>query len=268
MVRRAFSAVVALLAASGVADQVSAETPRHQCHRHAGGREPGPSLRRCPHPARLRGQKARPPAPQWRTSFGSERRTEPARTKPATAVDADIVLLQGVTDVPLLRRWFPAGSGALSCRGRSIPPSPKPQPRSRQPRLPSLARGLRMTGQDHLLELADASGRGKGEVAAAGTAVRILIEGRQTWALSVLLPEKCGQECPGQDVHRKWSDARKAENVRHVTGGLFRTPTGSEPKCGLYGLMLEPAPPPPRQAIIAAVETPQLGCVASVSVAK
>ena len=112
---------------------------------------------------------ADPPAPQWRTSFGSERRSEPVKAKSSTSVDADIVLLQGVTHVPTLRRWFPAGQWRLvvsrQIHAASADPDANATVADRAP-IPTTAvavrlrRGLRVTGQDHLLELADASGRG------------------------------------------------------------------------------------------------------------
>lgn len=220
-----------------------------------------------------------PPAPQWRTTFGSERRSEPVKAKPSTSVDADIVLLQGVTDVPNLRRWFPAGQWRLVV-SRQIQAARVDLnvPASDLDRAPvpttavavRLRRGLRVTGQDHLLELADATGRGPAAVTAAGTAVRVLIEGRQTWALSVLLPEDCGDDCPGRIALDRWHQDREPEEIRRVTGGRF-APASAKSKsvgCGSYGLRLDPAPPPPRQPYVAATLTPLLGCAALVSVAK
>ncbi len=219
--------------------------------------------------------KSADPAPQWRTTFGSERRSESVKAKPPTAVDADIVLLQGVTDVPTLRRWFPAGQWRLvvsrQIHAANAEADAGPTTADRVP-LPTTAvavrlrRGLRVTGQDHLLEMADASGRGPAAVTAAGTAVRVFIDGRQTWAVSVLLPEDCGDDCPGRKALERWHQAREREDIRRVTGGRFAPVTSAG--CGSYGLRLDPAPPPPRPPYVAATLTPPLGCTASVSVAK
>jgi hypothetical protein len=220
---------------------------------------------------------ADPPAPQWRTTFGSERRSDPVKAKPSTSVDADIVLLQGVTDVPTLRRWFPAGQWRLvvsrQIHATSADPSENATVVDRAP-VPTTAvavrlrRGLRVTGQDHLLELSDASGRGPAAVTAAGTAVRVFIEGRQTWAVSVLLPEDCGSDCPGRIALDRWHQDREREEIRRVTGGRFAPAAAGSVGCGSYGLRLDPAPPPPRQPYVAARLTPLLGCAALVSVAK
>jgi hypothetical protein len=223
------------------------------------------------------------PAPQWRTSFGSERRSAPTTVKSKTSVDADIVLLQGVTDIRALRRWFPAGQwrlvasrqlfAALPGEGASAPPSP-----STATPVPSTAvavrlrRGLRLTAQTHLLELADALGNPDTPTAAA-TAVRVLIDNRETWAVSVLLPEACTTACPGRDALHRWLASRTAENVRIVTGGRFHPPADpSRPPmpsgCAQFGLRLDPAPPPPRQSFVPALLTERLGCAATTTVAK
>lgn len=214
------------------------------------------------------------PAPQWRTSFGSERRSEPVMSKPSTAVDADIVLLQGVTEVPTLRRWFPAGqwrlvvSRQLSAAVANSEVSPVPTTAVAV----RLRRGLRLTGQTHLLELADALGQGPTAITAAGTAVRVLIDGRQTWAISVLLPENCGDDCPGRAALENWHREREREDIRRVTGGRFERASAADARstdgCRQFGLRLDPAPPPPRQRFTIAAETALHGCSASVSVSK
>jgi hypothetical protein len=215
--------------------------------------------------------------PRWRTSFGSERRSEDAATKPATGVDADIVLLQGVTDVPALRRWFPAGQWRVVASRQLIARAVADGPavKSAGP-VPSTAiavrlrRGLRVTAQTHLPELADALGQGPDAPTAAGTAVRVMIANRQTWAVSVHLPENCAPGCPGREALQRWHDARAAENVRRVTGGLFETSAtvANSSACAQFGLRLDPPPPPPRPSFTPSTLTPDLGCAAEVAVAK
>ena len=214
------------------------------------------------------------PAPRWRTSFGSERRSEPAVTQPSSGVDADIVLLQGVTDVPTLRRWFPAGQWRLVA-SRQLIARPETEANALAPAPPivpstavaiRLRRGLRITAQIHLTELADA--HGSGHATPAGTAVRVMIDNRETWAVSVDLPENCAEDCPGRAALGRWSDARATENVRRVTGGRFKPDAATSSECGQFGLRLDPPPPAPRPGYTLSTLTPDLGCAASVSVAK
>lgn len=218
-----------------------------------------------------------PPA-QWRTSFGSERRSEVKAPEPsakmptAGGVEADIVLLQGVTDVRRLRSWFPAGQWRLITsrhfRGDGNNPvdgeatastvaSPATAVALR------LRPGLRVTGRDHLPEAADASGEPAS--VATMTAVKIRYENRETWAVSVLLPEDCSVTCPELTALDRWHETRAAENVRRVTGGRLAPQTAG---CNGFGLRLDPPPPPPRPSYVAASLTPGLGCAATVSVAK
>ena len=216
--------------------------------------------------------------PAWRTSFGSERRSEAERAKPQTAVDADIVMLQGVHDIRALRQWFPAREWRLVVSRQMLlraEPSLAAEGTTRHPATAVAVRyrpGLRVTGQDHLLELADALGEGPSRPTAAATAVRVLIDGRETWAVSVLLPQECvtmaDPQCPGQAALARWHSARAEEGVRRVTGGRFAMETGAEDRCALYGLRLDPAPPPPRPQFTPARSTPTLGCAADVIVTK
>jgi hypothetical protein len=211
-------------------------------------------------------------APQWRTSFGSERRSEVKAPKPSAGVEADIVLLQGVSDVRRLRSWFPAGQWRLITSrhfarsdgdgvddeaAASSVPSPATAVALR------LRPGLRVTGKDQVLAVTDASG--KPAAAATVTAVKIRYENRETWAVSVLLPEDCAVSCPERTAIDRWHETRSAENVRRVTGGRL---TPQSPGCDGFGLRLDPPPPPPRLSYVAASLTPKFGCAATVSVAK
>jgi hypothetical protein len=243
-------------------------------------------------------KKPEAPTPPWRTSFGSERRSEAQTAKPDTAVDADIVMLQGVSDIRALRQWFPAGQWRLvlsrqAFAGAREPVKPEaalstpepeaalaiPEPEAAQG-VPvpitavavRLRRGLRVTGQQHLLDLADALGEGPAKPTPAGTAVRVLIEGRETWAVSVLLPDACartdGPPCPGRAALERWHAAREAEGVRRVTGGRFGAGEPASGSCGGFGLRLDPPPPPPKAHYTAAAPSKALGCAAAVTVTK
>jgi hypothetical protein len=230
----------------------------------------------------LKTRKRQTITPTWRTSFGSERLSEPKFSKPETAVEADIVMLQRVHDIRALRQWFPAGQWRLIVSrqallrvdgsqtgygaGDGVVPLPTTAVAVRyQP-------GLRVTGQDHLLDLADALGKGDTQPSAAGTAVRVLIDGRETWAISVILPEECilnkDRQCPGLEALSQWHADREADGVRRVTGGRFAPGMGDAEACARFGLRLDPAPPPPRQPYKEAAPTPDLGCAAAVTVVK
>lgn len=220
---------------------------------------------------------AKPEAPpaQWRTSFGSERRSEPARPKPKAAIDADIVLLQGVTDVRAMRAWFPAGQWRLIASphvfagsGDEMQASP-PSPTAPIPATAVAVRlrpGLRITARDYLPEVAGPAGDAPS--GAAATAARIRFANRETWAVSVLLPDDCAGNCPQRRALDRWHEERAAENVRRVTGGRFAPGNSSSTGCAAFGLRLDPPPPSPRPAYTAASLTPDLGCTATVSVVK
>jgi len=240
--------------------------------------------------ASLPGVKARKPEaspPQWRTSFGSERRSEAPPAKPDTAVDADIVMLQGVTDYKTLRRWFPAGQWRLVVSRQLVASSASTDPVAAEstppPQVPTtavavrLTRGLRLTGEEHLLTMsytgdAPNAGSSPAETAAAGTAVRVRIGGRETWAVSVLLPASCSDEtalsCPARAALERWHAAKEAEGARRATGGRFAPRTGAGASCNAFGLRLDPAPKPPKAQYTAAAPTADLGCAASVTVAR
>lgn len=77
-----------------------------------------------PYAAAMRQIKSAPAS--WRTSFGSERRTLPAPQLPdASLIDADVVLLQGVTNPRALRRIFPARRWRLILTRRALENLPK-----------------------------------------------------------------------------------------------------------------------------------------------
>jgi hypothetical protein len=219
--------------------------------------------------------KSAAPTAQWRTSFGSERRSEPARPKPKAAIDADIVLLQGVTDVRAMRAWFPAGqwrliasphvfagSGDEMDSSASAPPTPIPATAVAV----RLRPGLRITAKDHLPEIAGPAGDAPD--GATATAARIRFAKRETWAVSVVLPDGCAGTCPQRIALDRWHEERAAENVRRVTGGRFAPGSSAATGCAGFGLRLDPAPPPPRPAYTTASLMPDVGCAATVFVAK
>lgn len=273
------TAIAAILLCTGLSARAHAEPPA------ADPETPAPTLTILSVDATtLPGMKDRAktaPPPAWRTSFGSERRSAPERMKPAASVAADLVLLQGVRDVPTLRQWFPAREWKLVVSRQLLIADATPDQLATAPASPvpttaiavRYQPGLRVTAQDHLMNLTAAGGADGPPPAAAGTAVRIQIAGRETWALSVLLPEACfapgAPTCPGFAELEQWHARQQASGVRRVTGGRF-TPPKPEPTdaCARFAIRLDPAPQPPKPQLSLAAVTPELGCSAAVTVTK
>lgn len=220
-----------------------------------------------------------PPKPSWRTTFGSERRSEPKTDVGPETFDADVVLLQGVTAVRILRRLFPARHWRLIVSRQVLTTDDPLAPWSRDAVAPvpttavavRYQEGLRVTGQDHLMALASPAADGLAEPRpAAGTAVRLQRSGTTLWALSVhLTPRSCDPDepdCREPKALAEWRRERASEGEAVVTGGRLAT---QEPSA-------LPPPPCPQQAIsvagiTASAETPmlspgsseeRLGCVA------
>jgi len=185
---------------------------------------------------------APPQAPAWRTTFGSERRAEAEiSTIPATqamSVDADVVLLQGVSDVAALRRLFQPRSWRLVV-SRRMQPSGEPSSAYAGPtlntalpvRVTAIAvrakRGLRITGREHILDLARAEEGAGGAMPPSATVVRIADGTRLLWLLSAALPEACsgkGAECPAQRRISDWQQSKLSAGQATVIGGRLTRP--------------------------------------------
>lgn len=201
----------------------------------------------------------KPPAhaSTWRTSFGSERKsdgdinsspaTQTTQAPQTTGVDADVVLLQGVSDVAVLRRLFPPRSWRLVVSRRALPgraaaPSPG------LARVTAVAvrakRGLRITGRDHTLDLQSAEDSGTS--GASATAVRVADGPRVIWFVSVMLPEACraqSVECAPRKKLAEWRQAKRDAGQTTVVGGLYSDATPATPEAGI------PKPPCSHQAI-------------------
>ncbi len=177
-------------------------------------------------------------ASTWRTTFGSERRTEAEiSTIPAPqamSVDADVVLLQGVSDVAVLRRLFQPRNWRLVVSRRVLPTSSTgaaytgPTLNTAMPvRVTAIAvrakRGLRIIGREHILDLARADDA-PGATAPSATVVRIADGTRLLWLLSVALPDACsskGAECPSQQRIADWQQSKLSAGQATVVGGKF-----------------------------------------------
>lgn len=134
--------------------------------------EPGASL--APQPAP-------PPPPTFRHTFGSERRMPEqhlALRADTTGLAADVVLLQGITDVQAVRRLFPAASWTVLMSRQVANWQASTQ------RLPTTgiavrhSTDFRASRQEHFVPPADLA-------APAATAVLLRSRDRQLWLLSV-----------------------------------------------------------------------------------
>lgn len=195
---------------------------------------------------------------QWRTSFGSERRSDPEPEPVGGAIDADVVLIQGVTAIKAVRRHFPAKAWRLIVSRQMLASDDPLDPWSRDATtaIPVTAvavryqEGLKVTGQEHLMELASAAADGMARPRpAAGTAVRLQFRGRTLWALSVdLSPGSCGADEPGCTEPKallSWRLAKSSGGEETVTGGRLTA----------HDHTALPPPPCLHQALMA--ETPE-----------
>lgn len=167
---------------------------------------------------------------RWRTSFGSERRTQAPRPEPAAlTIDADAVLLQGVTDARVLKRLFPAREWRLVVSRQMFQ-----APERRHPLTAIAVRareGMRITAREHLLaddpaDPEDAAG------ATGATAVRLAAMGRNLWLLSAALPGDCasaGAPCPPRQRIAEWEAGKTHAGDETVVGGTHVTVTVSLP---------------------------------------
>ena len=183
--------------------------------------------------ARLR-EKTGEQKPSWRTSFGSERRTAATAKTGGGEIGADVVLLQGLSSVREARRYFPARFWKIVV-SRQILENDDPldpwaeEAYSDHPTTAIAIRyqeGVRVTAQDHLLDLAAAGAQpGSHEALAAGTAVRLNAGLRTLWFLSVELSPECvasGTSCPALVRFETWRNHHRLESDGTIAGGRFR----------------------------------------------
>lgn len=165
--------------------------------------------------------------PTWRHTFGAERRSPAQVVFDVRTPDADVVLLQGVSRLSEARRLLPARgwklivSRQLAERATSGTDNPPP--------LTAIAvryrQGLRITGQQHLPELVAPALLGQSDAAAAGaagTAIRLLADGKALWLVSVSLAATCQKAatlCPTRDKLEEWIAARRQAGETVIVGG-------------------------------------------------
>ena len=172
-----------------------------------------------------------PPAPvppPFRHTFGAERRTPPAKSQPPVglgAIDADVVLVTGITDLTGARAMFPARSWRLLPARPVAAPSDVAVSGSRAPR-PFTAIALRY--RPDLRMVADIASEGpeqgsdptrdaeRGQVVLA----RMTISGRPLWLASVDFTA-CPAPCKPTPAFDHWLTGRRTAGEAVVIAGRF-----------------------------------------------
>jgi hypothetical protein len=171
--------------------------------------------------------------PSWRTSFGSERESKPIPKAAVPGLDADVVLLQGVTNLKDLSRVFPGRWWKVVVSRQMVLTDDPVDPRSyeavsNEPATAVAVRyqaGLRIAGQDHFLEHSQPRGiaSSRAERLVAGTAVRLNIGGRFVWVASVAFTHDCADSstpCLQRDALETWRQNKLASGEAVIAGGL------------------------------------------------
>ncbi len=216
----------------------------------------------------------------WRTSFGSERRSAPEVKVPKSALDADVVLLTGVTRIGSVRRLLPAKDWKLVVSRQTLaaddsPPSSKAggsAARSLTAVAVRLQGGVRVTREEHLAALAPpAAEEGPAKPrATAGTAVHIQTGTTGLWAVALDLDTgSCAPDEQGCTEPRALADWRRAKldgGEAVVAGGRIEigAAMGPPPPCPGLGIVRYASGAEPDRRAPAAIEG-DLGCVARAS---
>jgi hypothetical protein len=177
--------------------------------------------------------------PSWRTSFGSQRQSQPIPASAVPGLDADVVLLQGVTSVKVLNRVFPGRKWRVVVSRQMVLTDDPVDPRSYEavsaaPATAIAVRyqpGIRVAGQEHFLARALQNSAGQPEASVsrpvAATAVRLNLGGRFVWVASVAFGDDCAdatKSCPPRTDLEAWRQAKLALGEAVITGGLRQTP--------------------------------------------
>jgi hypothetical protein len=197
-------------------------------------------------------RKIKSSAPAWRTSFGSERRTIDAPPPPQSAlIDADVVLLQGITNPRALRRLFPARNWRLIFSRRALETLPKgsvftaPVSSVEVEAVAIRFRdGLRVLnrGQDiddlpsaspesatpaSVMVPAAAAIQPPVNPASPGLAVKVIDRGRTLWLASIALENACSAagnaDCAKPALLARWRTRRMEDGESVVAGGRMHS---------------------------------------------
>ena len=168
----------------------------------------------------------------WRTSFGSERSTAPESLTGGSRYDlkADVVLLQGISDATLLRRYFfPARDWHLIVsRQKLTDVAMQADPASAAVGITGVAirvrENLRITAREYFPRI---GGEQLGEPGAnllAGTAVRVADRGRTVWLASFAVPPTCAEApapCTARARLSEWQQSKRQREEAVVVGGML-----------------------------------------------
>jgi hypothetical protein len=179
----------------------------------------------------------------WRTSFGSERSTAPETLTGGARYDlkADVILLQGISDATLLRRYFfPARYWhLLVARQKLTDVAMQADPASAAVGITGVAirvrEGLRITAREYFPRIGGEQGE-PGANLLAGTAIRILDRGRSVWLASFAVPPSCAEtpaQCTARARLSEWRESKRQLGEAVVVGGMLASSGSAEaPVCG------------------------------------
>jgi len=183
----------------------------------------------------------------WRNTFGAERKTATWRSRGRTGIDANVVALQGVTNVNDMRRMFSARThhvvvsrAALSDYGAAINTSQRQG--TEAPGFSAIAirrkAGLRLSGQRHFVP--PRLGRTIAQWRTPGFAIRLRIgAGKYVWVAILRLTPECqirsdraplpqcdGERLATEDINR-WIADTLAKGNQIVLAGTGVSELGS-----------------------------------------
>jgi hypothetical protein len=225
-------------------------------------------------------RKIKSATPSWRTSFGSERRTIEAPMAPQAAdIDADVVLLQGITNPRAMRRLFPARKWRIVFPRRALAALPKGSvftaPVSSvevEAVAIRLRQGLRLVGRDDHLDAAPvtqalaASPPTDVDANAPGVAVKVLDRGKPLWLASISIGGACSapEPCDATGIVMRWREARLKSGEATIAGGRLRAGEAGAP-CAAQAIESE-APAATAPSLGKGELRPLFGCVAELTV--
>lgn len=213
-------------------------------------------------------------ATAWRTSFGSERRSDTAALAPSGVHEADIVLLQGVADVSALRHWLPARTFKLLVPRAVLPTAEGGT--TRHPENPegthphaTLAIALRYRPGLRFLERIDFANQARphaGQPPAfserpardQALAARVAWNGQPLWLASVSFTADCqsaGTACEIARAYQAWIEEQRSQSAAIIAGGTLGTvasSAGPPSACSKTAIMVNALNSKNEAAIIAA----------------
>jgi hypothetical protein len=219
------------------------------------------------------------PPPVWRTTFGAASLIDANAPKPKV-IEADVVLLQDVTNLMQLRRAFPPKSWRLIVSRQMVPDDARsPAAISKNPSTVIAVRfqpDIRIAGQEHLMDMADrkslseaAKLTGAPELSSAplvaATAVRLNIAGKFAWVVSASFDESCGipgPACPQRTRLNTWIDQRRKMGEAVIAGGLLRESGAAGMDCAAQSVAVYPARDGMLTTVSAATRRDGMGCAA------